>query len=313
MTTSIKVSKDTAINSIAIKVDNLSYTYAGSDTQALSNVTFNIDSGQCIGLIGPNGAGKSTLISLLTGLLSPCGGRISYEKTESTSIVESVKHSVALVPQEYAFYNDLTIKQNLSYFLSLTEQPDNQALLAEIIESCQLTSVINKKAKQVSGGYKRRLNLAIALLKKPRVLFLDEPTVGIDPISRELILALITQLKSQGITIIYTSHLLSEVQQISDRVFGISEGKLFEINRQEKSANLVITWQQPLTELAISQLKGLNIEFKQNSEYQVEFIHCNLPQQCLAKLPAFENNSIDEINYSKINLEQYYLELFLPK
>lgn len=297
----------------AITTTNLCFRYQGNDYDSVQSVSLTVPKGKCTGLIGPNGAGKSTLISLLTGLLQPDSGSISYgQKAESEPLTAHIKKHVALVPQEYAFYPQLTIRQNLNYFHSLTRSTSDD-VLPEVIGACQLQEVANKKVSTVSGGYKRRLNIAIALLKRPSIIFLDEPTVGIDPISRKLILSLLQNLKEQGTTIIYTSHLLSEVQQICDQIYGVKEARAFPIDNSQQHSPIQITWQKSVSEQNMSILSQLPYAVKRVNDTQIEIVDCDKALSLLAQLANVADNEIVEINYSKQNLDKYYLELFLQK
>lgn len=226
-------------NRLAIEASNISFKYPGNDYYSLDDISVTIKANSCTGIIGPNGAGKSTFISLLCGLIEPEQGKISYYAANSNgangkdidatneSIEQRVKNEVALIPQEYAFYPELTIRQNLAYFVALSEKNKvrRKAIIESTLAQCALSDVANKKAQSLSGGYKRRLNIAIALSKQPSIIFLDEPTVGIDPISRQQIIELLVSLKQQGKTLVYTSHMLNEVEQICDDVVLLNHGK----------------------------------------------------------------------------------------
>ena len=228
----------------AIEIRHLSFKYPQNNYYSLSDVSLSIKAQCCTGIIGPNGAGKSTFISALCGLIQNFEGSISYPSTltEPKSLLSNVKSKVALVPQEYAFYPQLTVLQNLHYFLSLCllNKSEWQLLLNDILNQCELSDVKNQKAKNLSGGYKRRLNIAIALVKKPEVLFLDEPTVGIDPESRSVIIHLLEQFKSQGKTLLFTSHMLDEVEKICDDIIVFRDGKA-QMNEAHQQKNMFLT------------------------------------------------------------------------
>lgn len=228
----------------AIEIRQLSFKYPQNNYHSLNDVSLNIRSQCCTGIIGPNGAGKSTFISALCGLIPNYKGSIEYPtKTgETIALIDCVKSKVSLVPQEYAFYPQLTVLQNLRYFLSLccVDKSEWKILLNDILEQCELSEVKNKKAKHLSGGYKRRLNIAIALVKKPEVLFLDEPTVGIDPESRAVIIRLLETFKSQGKTLLFTSHMLDEVEKICDDIIVFRDGKA-QMNEKHQQDNILLS------------------------------------------------------------------------
>ena len=293
---------------VLIELTDLRFRYQSNDFDTLHNISLTISAGECIGLIGPNGAGKSTLISLITGLLQPTAGSLFYQQSEAQQAF--IKQYLALVPQEYAFYEKLTVMQNLDYFASLLTNIDEKSIVEKALTKCQLDAVATKKAQHLSGGYKRRLNLAIALLKHPKVLILDEPTVGIDPISRELILTLLADLKQQGTTIIYTSHLLSEVEQICDRIYGLKRGELININTIGDNAPLQISFAETINNSTFSEISALIPNVVKTGDSQLTIERCKEPLFILAQLNQLSLPTICEINFSTLHLENYYKELF---
>ena len=210
-----------------ITARNICFTYHGECEIALNNVSITIPAGSCFGLLGPNGAGKSTLLALLTGILPLQQGEIIFSDTASPDEADRRKH-MALVPQDYAFYPNLTVRENLSCFAALYgfTGVKQQAQIDFAMHACGLEETLSKRAALCSGGVRRRLNLAIGLLNKPRILFLDEPTVGIDAQSRHFILDTIRQLQQGGMTIVYTSHYMEEIQAICDVLAIVDHGKL---------------------------------------------------------------------------------------
>lgn len=219
---------DSADQRPLVAAEGVAYRYAGAEAPSLNDINIRVNEGSCFGLLGPNGAGKTTLISLLTGLLRVQDGSIRIGDCAFPKDADAIKRMSALVPQEYAFYPTLTARENLEFFAGLYEipPPDRSARMEECIEVCSLQRVLDRRSESYSGGIKRRLNLAIGLLTSPRLLYLDEPTVGIDAQSRHFILAAIERLKERGMTIIYTSHYMEEVEQICDDVAIIDEGRV---------------------------------------------------------------------------------------
>lgn len=210
-----------------IEIRDLRFRYPGATRDALAGLTLQVRDGSLFGLLGPNGSGKTTLISLLTGLLQAGAGeaRIAGEPLPGTRATQALR---ALVPQDYAFYPRLTVLENLRCFgqvLGLSGV-ELKSRIDEVCAVAGLQDFLSKRAEQLSGGLKRRLNLAIGLLNRPRLLFLDEPTVGIDPQSRAFILAAIKRLNAEGATVIYTSHYMDEVQQLCDSIGVLDEGRL---------------------------------------------------------------------------------------
>lgn len=256
MSDAVILPEQLSTESAGIEVDNVSYHYPHCRHASLDNISLKLGIGQCIGLIGPNGAGKSTLLSVLSGLIKADQGEVRFHNRGDIPVEKYIRRNVALVPQEYAFYQQLTVLQNLKYFASLCSKKRrvrNERVNSALLQ-CQLLDEKDQQAKLLSGGYKRRLNLAIALLKEPSILYLDEPTVGVDPISREAILALICELKQQGKTLILTSHLLSEVQATCDDIVMLQHGKAIQFNRKNENKLLEIEFENAVPKVVQSTL-----------------------------------------------------------
>ena len=199
---------------------HISYRYPKQSEQALQGVTLTLSRGQAVGLLGPNGSGKSTLINVLIGLRAPQGGEVRH--------VGEREPVIAWVPQEYAFYPELTCRENLKFFVSMLDLPAAQraARIAQVEQSCVLQEFAEKLARHCSGGVRRRLNIAIALLQQPDVLLLDEPTVGVDPQSRAFLLDQVRRLADTGTAILYATHYMEEVSTVCDEVLLLDHGKV---------------------------------------------------------------------------------------
>lgn len=206
-----------------LQIKNLTHRY--NLYPALTNISLEISSNSTLGLLGPNGAGKTTLMSLLTGLQSVQQGEILFDGVPFEKLSKQQRHQISLVPQDFAFYPLLTVWENLKFFAALYEISDKNWLL-ELLEKTGLTAHKSKLAKHLSGGLKRRLNFAIGLINRPKVIFLDEITVGIDPQSRQFILESVAELTQQGVTVIYTSHYLQEIEQLCDKLVLLNEGSV---------------------------------------------------------------------------------------
>ncbi|MEN8167624.1 MAG: ABC transporter ATP-binding protein, partial [Pseudomonadota bacterium] len=210
-----------------ISLQSIAYAYP-EQAKLFEGLDLEIPSGSLFGLLGPNGAGKTTLISLMTGQITPARGEITIQGLDYLHHRHRILTELAFVPQDYAFYPQLTVMENLAFFASLYDFPSHERD-ARIREALELTGLLDQSkrlAKHFSGGLKRRLNLAIGLLNKPAILFLDEPTVGIDPQSRHFILQAIQELNRTGITIIYTSHYMEEVEQLCNVIAIIDHGRI---------------------------------------------------------------------------------------
>ncbi len=276
---------------------------------SVQGINLQINSGQCLGLIGPNGAGKSTLLSIISGLLIPTSGSINFNHNGQLSFTKFIQQNVALVPQEYAFYLQLTVSQNLAYFVSLCgfTQQERQARVSKVLQQCQLEDVSKQSAMSLSGGYKRRLNLAIALLKNPQILYLDEPTVGVDPISREAILTLLKSLKKHGKTIIYTSHLLSEVQDICEEIVMLNKGQAsyLTLDKQHKCIN--IEFDEILPSGVLQQLANLPVKIVIKDKHLSAEIGADETLFLLLAILEHSQVGILNIHYDQTSLTQYYL------
>jgi ABC-2 type transport system ATP-binding protein len=211
-----------------LNIEGLSFHYPGSTETVLDGVTLVIPDDGIFGLLGPNGAGKTTLISILAGQLRGATGRIAVSGEPLESVRRRQPHCLGLVPQECAFYPMLTCLENLHFFGGV--QGLRGVRLRQRVESVvgftRIEGVLKRRAGQLSGGLKRRLNLAIGLLTEPEMLLLDEPTVGVDPQSRAFLLDSIRSLAGKGRIILYTSHYMEEVQAICDSAAIIDRGRV---------------------------------------------------------------------------------------
>lgn len=198
------------------------------DLLAVDDVSFSIESGETYGLLGPNGAGKTTSISMISGLLEPNDGNVMVDGNPITTTSVAGKKAIGLVPQDLAIYPDLTATENLTFFGRLYGM-DRSVLskrVDEVLDVIGLTDRGDDLTKEFSGGMKRRLNIGIGLLHKPKLLILDEPTVGVDPQSRNAILESVESLSGEGMAVLYTTHYMEEAERLCDRVAIIDEGKI---------------------------------------------------------------------------------------
>ena len=203
---------------------------------AVKGISFDIKEGEIFSLLGPNGAGKTTTISMLSTLYTPTSGDATIGGHSITKEPMAVKGVIGVVPQEIALYEDLTAKENLVFWgqmyglggKSLNSRVD------EVLEQIGLTDKAKNRVKTYSGGMKRRVNIGVGLLHKPRLLFMDEPTVGIDPQSRRAILDTVKDLNEHGMTVLYTTHYMEEAAELSNRVGIIDHGELIALGTQDE-------------------------------------------------------------------------------
>ncbi len=220
-----------------IQVKNIIKEY--QDNIAVDGIDLTVKQGQIYGLLGPNGAGKSTLISMICGLINKTSGEIIYE--EKTNDIRKWKENIGIVPQDFAIYPELTAEENIRFFCSLYGYKGKELndRTARTLEFIGLTDVKDKKANTYSGGMKRRLNIGCAITHSPKLIIMDEPTVGIDPQSRNHILESVLKLRDEGSTVIYTSHYMQEVEDLSDKISIIDKGHIIAEGTSDELKNLV--------------------------------------------------------------------------
>ena len=209
-----------------IRVDNLHKSYG--QTVAVDGISFEARPGEVFGLLGPNGAGKTTTISVISGLLAPTSGSVLVDGRAMSPEASDVKAVMGVVPQETALYEELTARENLAFWgglYGLTGRP-LRSRVETVLEQIGLTDRAGDQAKGYSGGMKRRLNLGLGLIHEPRVLLLDEPTVGVDPQARINILEVIRQAVKNGATVLYTTHYMQEAEELCDRIAIMDHGKI---------------------------------------------------------------------------------------
>lgn len=218
--------------SVIVETHNLRKQYHPPDgPEAVKGVTFAIQQGEIFSLLGPNGAGKSTTISMLSGLLAPTDGDAVIDGHSITHDAKAVKQVIGVVPQEIALYDSISARENLQFWGRMYGLRGEQLKerVTAVLEIAGLTERAGEKVETFSGGMKRRINIAVGLLHKPKVLYMDEPTVGIDPQSRRRILDTVKELNEKGLTVLYTTHYMEEAEELSHRIGIIDHGELIAI------------------------------------------------------------------------------------
>ncbi len=196
--------------------------------RAVDDVSFDIVAGETYGLLGPNGAGKTTTISMIAGILRADAGTVTVAGHTMTPSAMDAKRHIGLVPQDIALYPDLTARENLRFFARIQRvaPSDRTARIDEVLETIGLTDRADDRVSEFSGGMKRRLNIGVGLLHRPTLLILDEPTVGVDPQSRNAILDAVEALATDGMGVLYTTHYMEEAQRLCDRIGIVDRGTL---------------------------------------------------------------------------------------
>lgn len=233
------------MSNTAIEITDLYKKYKDADDFSVNNLSIVVEKGEIFGLLGPNGAGKTTLISMLCGLLKPTLGAITISGLSYKNNSSEIKKLIGVVPQEIALYPTLTAKENLMYFGSMAgiSGKDLKVKVESALDKLSLSKFADKKIITFSGGMKRRVNLLAGILHDPQVLFLDEPTVGVDVQSKNVIIDYLKALNQDGMTIVYTSHHLVEAQDLCTKIAIIDQGKIYahntpgELIAQNKDAN----------------------------------------------------------------------------
>ncbi|MCL2693483.1 MAG: ABC transporter ATP-binding protein [Oscillospiraceae bacterium] len=248
---------------------------------ALDHLTLNLQEGEILGLLGPNGAGKTTAIRVLTGLTGADAGRVTLFGKEMRGKMNSmdIRKRIGLVPQDLALYETLSAQDNLEYFGKLygVRGAELQKRVADTLEILGLSDVAKKAPKKFSGGMKRRLNIGCAIIHKPELLILDEPTVGIDPQSRNHILDFVGEINKQGTTVIYTSHYMEEVERVCSRVCIMDAGRV-------------------ISEGSVEQIAASSV-FEESVTLEVKEISPSLPES-LKKIQGVSRCDVDGRNLS---------------
>lgn len=289
--------------------------------KVLQNVSFEIMEGELFGLLGPNGAGKSTLIDILTGIQSMDSGEIFINgKSIKTDKVEIRKH-LGLVPQDIALLEELNAVDNLEYFGGLygLAGEELKSQIEKLLEVAGLTDKKKEKVKNYSGGMKRRLNIAVAMLHNPSILILDEPTVGVDAQSRQHIFDYIQSLAEQGTTILYTSHYMEEIEALCKRVFILDLGEEVAYGTKEEVKKLVGHTQT--VALTLDRVPAGFDEVLKNSENGIQFVTVDgqeialtIDQTIFSMMKLIEQVEqaqlvIKSVNVKETTLEEAFLQL----
>ena len=298
-----------------IKISGLNKSYGNK--KALDNLTLSIPSNSIYGLLGPNGAGKTTLISILNGLVSFDSGEVSFFDLPLKKNLNAIRQRCSLIPQSLAFYENLSVKENLNFFAGVQKikgktLKDN---LAYAVETNRLAAMMDQKSLTLSGGQKRRLNIAIGLLNNPDVLFFDEPTVGIDPESRNEILDTIKAYKSDNKTVIYTSHYMPEIEKICDDVAIMNAGKIVKqgsisslINNQESQQVIVELYSHSSVQLPLSIMNMEAVSVVDATTLLLEHSSSELVAQVISELEQ-QHIKVKQIRYGATTLESLFINL----
>jgi ABC-2 type transport system ATP-binding protein len=217
----------------AIEIKNLVKSFAGE--RALNDLTFSVNKGELFGLIGPDGAGKTTLMRIICGLLLPQSGRVSCFNMDTIEQSRTIKNMIGYMPQRFSLYPDLSVKENINFFADLfnVSKSDKMMRFQRLIKFSRLEPFINRRAANLSGGMKQKLALSCTLIHAPEILILDEPTTGVDPVSRQEFWQILLELKKEGVTILVSTPYMDEAG-LCDHVGFMYKGKLLTLDKPQK-------------------------------------------------------------------------------
>ena len=287
---------------------------------AVDNLDLDVKKGETLGLLGPNGSGKSTTINCILSLLKKDAGSVKIFGKEMSSDAYDIKKRIGVVFQDVAVYDELSVYENVDYFCGLYIQDKNERkkLVERSLDLVSLNDFVKFKPKKLSGGLLRRLNIACGIAHKPEIIILDEPTVAVDPQSRNNILEGIKKLNKEGSTIIYTSHYMDEVDFLCDDIVIIDKGKVIAKGTSEQLKDMIemnekISFtSKDLSEDIINKIKALPhlLEFQnKNGSVKLDFAHGDGYLMKLVKLLDEENIQYSSLNVEKPSLNDVFLEL----
>ncbi|MEC3757615.1 ABC transporter ATP-binding protein [Bacillus halotolerans] len=303
-----------------LQAENIKKAY-GKKT-IVKGISFSLRKGESFGLLGPNGAGKSTTISMISGLVPLDGGEITVGGYVIGKDTNKAKQKIGIVPQEIALYPTLTAQENLVFWGKMYGLTHGEAKKrsAEVLEYVGLTERAKDKIETFSGGMKRRINIGVALMHKPELLIMDEPTVGIDPQSRNYILETVKQLNETGMTVIYTSHYMEEVEYLCDRIGIIDQGEMIAIGTKNDLCSrlggdtiiqMTVSGADEGFLSAVRSLANVNDVIVNESELKIEVAaahHEKVVTSLLAEAAAHQTNLLS-LQVQEPNLERLFLNL----
>ena len=303
-----------------VEVKDLVKKYPGAAEPAVRGVSFAIKQGEIFGFLGPNGAGKTTTIAMLSSLLAPTSGSASVAGFDLTRQAADVKRHIGLVPQDLALYPTLSARDNLNFFGRIYGL-SGKVLKQRVDDALKMVGLFdraNEAVEKFSGGMKRRVNIAAGLLHEPDILFLDEPTVGVDPQSRNFIFDNVEQLNQRGLTVLYTTHYMEEAERLCDRVAIIDQGRIVALDtpsalQQSIGGGMVIVGVHDgvPAELDAELRAAPTVNTVSRIDHQIKVKALNTQAALVGVINAFNRNDINirSLDILEPNLETVFLEL----
>ena len=306
------------MNDKVIRIDNLVKRYG--NFVALDHLKLEINEGEIFGLLGPNGSGKTTTISCLLALLKYDKGEVDIFGEKMTPDSYELKRNIGIVPQEVAVFDELTVRQNIDYFCGLyvNDKRRRKKLVGRAIEFVGLEQYIKMYPKQLSGGLLRRLNIACGIAHEPKIIIMDEPTVAVDPQSRNSILEGIKRLNAEGATIIYTSHYMEEIEQICSKIAIIDKGQCIAYGTKEELKKMIKTGETitiegiVLEDENISDIENIPHVFDVSYNEQTLVVRCSGAKHNLIRILEYVNGkdiSFDRVFSELPTLNDVFLEI----
>ncbi len=299
-----------------IKIEALTKNYG--QITAAEDINFAVNTGEIFGLLGPNGAGKSTTINCISGLLQPTEGSVYINDYSVLGEAIKAKASLGLVPQDLALYEDLNGQENLNFWGQAYGLSGNQLQqrIKTVLQQVGLESRAKDLVNTYSGGMKRRLNFACAILHEPKALLLDEPTVGVDPQSREHLLVAVENLKAQGTAVLYTTHYMEEAERVCDSIGIIDHGKIIAVGtvdelRSQMGEKDLITLQGEFNQANQSMLENVveGFELIEWHDQTIRFMADQAAAQLSNILAQFDAGQVKQTAVQQANLESLFIKL----
>jgi len=303
-----------------VEVNHLSKQYPGSDQPAVRDVSFAIQRGEIFGFLGPNGAGKTTTISMLSCLLKPSGGSVIIAGFDLSRQPNEIKRRIGLVPQDLALYPTLSANDNLLFYGRIYGLAGKQ-LKQRVDDALKMVGLYDRRHEAVekySGGMKRRVNIAAGLLHEPEILFLDEPTVGVDPQSRNFIFDNVEELNRNGVTVLYTTHYMEEAERLCHRVAIIDQGKIVALDSPRALQDalggglIVAGLPDDVPDTLADDMRALRgVRSADRFDHQIKVTAINTQQTLPAVINVFNRLDINirSLEILEPNLESVFLEL----